>query len=122
MELSSVRVDVWTWSVRLYKTRSAASTACKAGHIRLNGKKAKPSQAVKIGDRIEALTGDRERILVVTKLLTKRVGAPLAVTCFDDHTPALPPKAERPSVPTRDRGAGRPTKRDRRLIERLRGH
>jgi ribosome-associated heat shock protein Hsp15 len=118
---TSVRVDVWTWSVRLYKTRSAATEAAKAGHIRVNGDRAKPAQPVKVGDEVRAFT-DREHIVFVKELLTKRVGAAIAAAAVDDRTPALPPKEERAAAIVRERGAGRPTKRDRRAIERLRGH
>ncbi|MFC4242080.1 RNA-binding S4 domain-containing protein [Gryllotalpicola reticulitermitis] len=118
---SSVRVDVWAWSVRLYKTRSAATDAAKAGHIRVNGERAKPAQPVKVGDEVRAVT-DREHIVFAKQLLTKRVGAAIAATAVDDRTPALPPKEERAAPVVRERGAGRPTKRDRRAIERLRGH
>ena len=117
---TTARADVWTSSVRLYKTRSAASSACRAGHVRINGAKAKPAQPVHVGDRVEALTAGGQRIVVVTRLIVKRVGAAVAVTCFEDHSPPPPPKEERLSVPQRDRGAGRPTKRDRRALDRLR--
>lgn len=120
-QASGVRVDVWTWSVRLYKTRSAATEAAKAGHIRVNGDRAKPAQPVKIGDEVRAFT-DREHIVFVKELLTKRVGAAIAQAAVDDRTPALPPKEERAAPVVRERGAGRPTKRERRAIERLRGH
>lgn len=118
---TSVRVDVWTWSVRLYKTRSAATDAAKAGHIRVNGERAKPAQPVKVGDEVRAVT-DREHIVFAKQLLTKRVGAAIAAAAVDDRTPVLPPKEERAAPVLRERGAGRPTKRDRRAIERLRGH
>lgn len=121
MAQDHARTDVWTWSVRLYRTRSLASAACKAGHVRLNGSKAKPSQPVHVGDRVEALTDGGLRIVVVGKIITKRVGAAIAAECYEDHTPAPPPKEERPLMPVRDRGSGRPTKRDRRLTDRLRG-
>ena len=117
----TARADVWVSSVRLYKSRSIASTECRAGHVRINGTKAKPSQPVTIGDRVEALTEGGLRIVVVTKIITKRVGAPVAVTCYDDRTPVAPPKEEVAIMPRRDRGAGRPTKRDRRALDRLRG-
>ncbi len=120
MELTSIRVDVWVWSVRLYKTRSEATAACKANHVSINDKKVKPSQAVHIGDRVEALTPGGLRTVVPTKLIAKRVGATVAAGCFVDHTPPPLPKEERGSVPMRDRGAGRPTKRDRRMLDRLR--
>ena len=120
MESSSVRADVWVWSVRLYKTRSDGTAACKAGHVRVNGKKAKPALPLRIGDRVEALTPGGERIVVATRLISKRVGAAVAVGCFVDHTPPPPPKEEVAALPRRDRGAGRPTKRDRRMMDKLR--
>lgn len=117
---STTRADIWTSSVRLYKSRSVAAAACRAGHVRINGSKVKPSHAVSIGDRIEALTDAGPRIAIVKKIIIKRVGASVAVECFDDLTPAAPPPEETPMMPRRDRGAGRPTKRDRRLLDRLR--
>lgn len=120
MEATTVRADVWTWAVRLYKTRSVASKACKAGHVRVNGVKVKPAQSLKAGDRIEALTDAGVRILVAKRLIKKRVGAAVAVECFEDLTPAPPPREEVALMPRRDRGAGRPTKRDRRAMDRLR--
>lgn len=118
----STRVDAWTWSVRLYKSRSEATSACRAGHVKVNGRKAKPALALQLGDRVEALTAAGPRVVVVTRLLTKRVGAAIAASCFEDHTPPPAPREVWAAVPTRDRGAGRPTKRDRRLLDRLRGH
>lgn len=120
MDPGSVRIDVWVWSVRLYKTRSEATAACKANHVSLNGKKVKPAQPVHVGDKVEALTPAGLRSVVPSRLIAKRVGATVAVTCFVDHTPPPLPKEERGSVPMRDRGAGRPTKRDRRMLDRLR--
>ncbi|KRC49796.1 hypothetical protein ASE16_14020 [Leifsonia sp. Root227] len=120
-EPASVRVDSWAWAVRLYKTRSAASTACKAGHLRVNGEKAKPATPVKIGDEVRARVGETERILIAKRLIVKRVGAAVAAECVDELTPPPPPKAEAPSAIVRERGAGRPTKRDRRILDQLRG-
>lgn len=120
-DLTQTRTDVWVSSVRLYRTRSIASAECKAGHVRVNGAKARPSQPIKIGDRVEALTAGGQRIVVVKRIIAKRVGAAVAVECYEDHTPPPPPKEEIPVLPRRDRGAGRPTKRDRRALDRLRG-
>jgi ribosome-associated heat shock protein Hsp15 len=120
-EPSSVRVDSWAWAVRLYKTRSAASAACKAGHVRVNGEKAKPAQTVRVGDEVRARVAETDRILIARKLIGKRVGATVAADCFDDRTPPPPPKAEAPLAVVRDRGAGRPTKRDRRILDQFRG-
>lgn len=115
---SSVRIDSWLWAVRVYKTRSAATTACRAGHVRVGGERAKASQPVRIGDDVRVRIAGFDRILVVRQLLTKRVGAPLAAEAAEDRTPVREPVA---LVAVRDRGAGRPTKRERRDIDRLRG-
>jgi ribosome-associated heat shock protein Hsp15 len=117
---TEVRLDVWVSSVRLFKTRSAASSACRGGHVAVNGRKAKPSTLVQIGDRVTALTPGGERIAVVRRLIEKRVGAAVALTCFEDLTPPPPPKEDVVVVAVRDRGAGRPTKRERRQLDRFR--
>lgn len=114
-----VRLDAWLWAVRIYKTRSAATTACRAGHVRLNGDPVKASQIVVPGDRIRVRKDGWDRELEVTGLISKRVGAPVAVKCYLDHTPPRE-KVVVPQVPIRDRGAGRPTKKDRREMDRLR--
>ncbi len=108
--------------MRLTKTRSDAAAACRGGHVRINGEAAKPSSPVRVGDHVEARVNQRERIVHVTRVITKRVGAPIAADCFDDHSPPLPERDTfRPLFAVRDRGAGRPTKRDRRQTDRLRG-
>ncbi|MEV4667810.1 RNA-binding S4 domain-containing protein [Microbacterium sp. LWO12-1.2] len=114
----SVRIDSWLWAVRAYKTRSAATTACRAGHIRLNGDKVKAAQPVRVGDEVRIRIAGFDRILIVRQLLVKRVGAPVAALAFDDRTPEREPQA---ALGLRDRGAGRPTKRERRDIDKLRG-
>lgn len=115
-----MRVDSWIWSVRLIKTRSAAASACRAGHVRVNGERAKPAQPVRAGDEIRLRYAGRERIVVVRQLLRKRVGAPVAVQAYLDNSPPPPAPADLAAVGVRRRGAGRPTKRDRRELERLR--
>ncbi|WP_265521731.1 RNA-binding S4 domain-containing protein [Oerskovia flava] len=121
MTRGSVRVDSWTWAVRLYKTRSQATAACRAGHVRVNGERAKPATTVKVGDEVVVRGGERERIVEVVKLLVKRVGATVAADAVIDRSPPPPPRELRVAVAQRDRGAGRPTKRERRDIDRLRG-
>jgi ribosome-associated heat shock protein Hsp15 len=121
-ELTSARIDAWLWAVRVFKTRSAATTACRAGHVRLNGDRAKAAALVRPGDEIRVRTSEGDRTVIVQRLLVKRVGAPVAQEAMIDRTPPPVPREERASVGERDRGAGRPTKRDRREIERLRGH
>ncbi|MFD6130125.1 RNA-binding S4 domain-containing protein [Streptomyces diastaticus] len=117
----SVRVDVWIWAVRLVRTRSAGASACRAGHVRVNGERAKPAQPVRVGDEIALRQGGRDRLVKVSTLLRKRVGAPVAVTAAVNTIPPLPPRGAVTPPGVRDRGAGRPTKRDRREMERLRG-
>jgi ribosome-associated heat shock protein Hsp15 len=115
------RVDSWIWSVRLAKSRSAASTACKGGHVRVNGVRVKPAHVIRPGDEVRVRQGDRDRIVIVTKVITKRVGAPVAAECYVDHSPPPPPREAVAPAGVRDRGAGRPTKRDRRSIDKLLG-
>lgn len=117
----SARVDAWLWAVRVFKTRSAATAGCRAGHVRVNGDRAKAAQAVRVGDEVRIRIHGFDRILTVRKLLVKRVSATEAASCFTDLTPPPLPREAMPIAPRRDRGAGRPTKRDRRELERLRG-
>jgi ribosome-associated heat shock protein Hsp15 len=117
--MESTRVDRWLWAVRLTKTRPDAAEACRGGHVRVNDRPAKPSTVVSPGDRVRARIGDRTRIVEVVRVIQKRVGAADAVTCYLDRTPP-PPLAVASPVAARDRGAGRPTKRDRRLLDQWR--
>lgn len=116
-----VRIDLWVWAVRIFKTRSDAATAVRAGHVKLNGSATKPAQQVVPGDRMRVWVNHRELDLEVLATVRKRVGAPVARTCYVDHSPPPPPKEILASQPRRDRGAGRPTKRERRELDRLRG-
>ncbi|MGW0612087.1 RNA-binding S4 domain-containing protein [Streptomyces sp. NPDC002788] len=117
----TVRVDSWIWAVRLVKTRSMGATACRGGHVRVNGERVKPAHAVRVGDEVRLRQEGRERIVVVTRLIRKRVGAPVAAQCYVDNSPPPPPREAVAPAGIRDRGTGRPTKRDRRELERLRG-
>lgn len=119
--ISSARVDSWVWAVRLMKTRSAATAACRAGHVRINGERAKAAQPVRVGDEVRVRIARLERIVQVRRLVLKRVGAPAAAECYLDSTPPPPPREGPPLLPTRERGAGRPTKRQRRETDRLMG-
>ena len=120
-EMQSVRLDSWIWAVRLFKTRSAAAAACRAGHVRVNGTPAKAGQRIGPDDEIRMRVGGLEKIVVVTRIVGKRVGAGVAAECMSDRSPPPPPKEILASVPRRDRGAGRPTKRERRELDKLRG-
>ncbi|MET4925160.1 RNA-binding S4 domain-containing protein [Streptomyces sp. PSRA5] len=118
----TVRADVWIWSVRLTKTRSQAASACRAGHVRVNGERVKPAYAIKPGDEIRLRHAERERVVVLTRVVRKRVGAPVAVQCYVDNSPPPPPREFAGPVAVRERGAGRPTKRERRVLDELHGH
>lgn len=118
--MEETRVDKWLWAVRLFKTRALATAACKGGHVRVNGTPAKPATPVRPADRVEAHVHGRDRILEVVRIIDKRVGAPVAAECLVDHTPPEPPQDQGAAVFTRERGAGRPTKRDRRQLDRFR--
>jgi ribosome-associated heat shock protein Hsp15 len=115
------RVDSWIWSVRLARTRSAASGACRAGHVRVNGMRVKPAHSVRAGDEVRLRQDGRERVVVVVRVIAKRAGAPVAAECYVDHSPPPPPREETVTVAARDRGTGRPTKRERRRIDKLLG-
>jgi len=114
-------VDSWLWSVRLTKTRSIASGACQAGHVRVNGARVKPAHLVRAGDEVRLRHGGRERVVVVARVIAKRAGAPVAAECYIDNSPPPPPREEVIPVAVRERGTGRPTKRERRSIEKLFG-
>lgn len=119
----TVRVDKYLWATRLYKTRTLAGEACRGGKVKMDGKAIKPSKEVKEGDIITVQTPDLVRTIQVKSLATNRVSAKLVEGLIDDITPKQENerveflrefKAER-----RQRGTGRPTKKDRREIDEL---
>lgn len=117
---ASVRIDKWLWAVRIYKTRSLATTACREGRVTIGGQAVKPSREVRINDLILAKNGDVTRTLRVLGLLEQRVGAPAAKEFMADLTPAS--EYEKPKDPAlqplfrRPKGMGRPTKKERRQM------
>ena len=112
------RIDRWLCAVRLVKTRPLATRLCEGGHVLVNGSTAKPSTKVRAGDRVEALIADRKRVVEVTLPIESRVGAPVAATCYVDHSPPVVPVAGPSMTPGPwDR---RTSKRLRREFERLR--
>lgn len=122
---ASARLDKWLWAVRVYKTRSDAAEACRGSAVRLNGSIAKPSAKVRVGDSIIARTKALTRTLHVTGLTENRVGAALVPNFLEDKTPESEyEKAREQRANARvftHKGGGRPTKKDRRDIERLIG-
>jgi ribosome-associated heat shock protein Hsp15 len=119
VDSSETRVDRWLWAVRLFKTRTDATDACKGGHVKINDGGAKPATMVRVGDQVAAFVHGRDRVVEVKRVIDKRVGASIAAECYVDHSPPAPPRdAVRPLF--RDPGSGRPTKRDRRQLDRFR--
>jgi ribosome-associated heat shock protein Hsp15 len=121
--VDSIRVDKWLWAARVFKTRSLASAACDGGKVDINREAVKPARRVRAGDRIEvSLPRGRRRILKVVAVGDRRGSAEAARALFEDLTPPEPPRARQAPPPFREPGAGRPTKRQRREIGRLRGY
>ena len=116
---ATVRLDKWLIASRMFKTRTLAQEACDGGHVTVNDHTAAPGRAVKSGDLVVAATPGGKRILRITGLAERRGPTELARTLYDDLTPPAPPSEE--PLALRDRGAGRPTKRDRRVLDRTRG-
>lgn len=125
--LEKVRVDKWLWSVRIFKSRTLATDACKSGKIRVDGDPAKPSALIERGQTVQVKKNGFNFEFKVVDLIQKRVGAPIAQTCYEDLTPAeeLNKFQEwfvgKAASERRERGAGRPTKRERRDIDRFKG-
>lgn len=120
-----MRMDKWLWCVRVFKTRRAATEACRLGRVTLNGKPARPARAVRAGDLIEARTAAYDRKLRVTGLIAGRVGPKRVPELLEDLTPKEELERGRKTaverVLGRSAGSGRPTKRERREIDRLIG-
>ena len=121
--MEEVRIDKYLWAIRVYKTRTDATDACKGGKVRVNGLDIKPSKAVKVGDTITARKGAVVYTYKVLQLIEKRQGAKLVPNYAENLTPEEELAKLRAPVETfflkRDRGAGRPTKKDRRQMEDL---
>jgi ribosome-associated heat shock protein Hsp15 len=114
------RLDLWLKLVCLFKHRTDATEACRGGHVKLNGQRVKPAATVKEGDVVEFYLAERFRKVIVTGLPTANISKETARTMYIDESPA-PPKADTLVPMARDRGAGRPTKKERRDIEKWRG-
>lgn len=121
--MSEVRIDKYLWSIRIYKTRSEATDACKGGKVKVNGSDIKPSKVVKVGDMITARKGPVTYTYRVLDLIDKRQGPKLVPNFAENLTPEEEIAKLRTPVETfflkRDRGAGRPTKKDRRQMDSL---
>lgn len=122
--MNKVRIDKWLWSIRIFKSRTLATDACKSGKVKIGETVAKPASGIGVGEVASVKKDGFTFQFKVLQLLEKRVGAPIAITCYEDVTP-LEEKQKytswylngSPSAERREKGAGRPTKKERREIE-----
>ena len=119
---ATVRIDKWLWAARCFKTRTQAQACCDAGHVQVNGEVVRSSRGVRPGDEVIALCPGGKRVLFVTCLAEKRGTTELAASLYEDRTPEepKPPVWDDPTIRIH-RGEGRPSKRDRRKLDRERG-
>lgn len=121
--MDAIRIDKWLWAVRLFKTRSQAADACKGGKIKIGGNNVKPAREVKVGEEISISLVVFMKTVRVKAILKNRVGAKLVPDYMEDLTPQSEYDKQKMhneiNIEYRDRGEGRPTKKQRRVIERL---
>ncbi len=121
--MDSIRIDKWLWTVRLFKTRSQAAEACKGGKVKISGQNAKPSRMVKVDEIIEIQSHGIKRNVKIIKIMKNRVAAKLVPELLEDMTSSEEyEKLEMIKLlnkEKRDRGTGRPTKKERRIISKL---
>ena len=116
------RIDKWLWHARVVRTRTAAAALVTAGNVRLNGERVTgASHPARAGDVVTVALDRAVRVMTVTGFAERRGDADAARLLFDDLTPAAPQNAADPIVAERDPGTGRPTKQERRAIDRLLG-
>jgi len=121
-DLTEVRIDKWLWAARCFKTRSMAGKACAAGHVKVDGNSVKASKAVRVGMNVDVRTPGGLRVLEIAALGDRRGPASEAQKLYVDHTPPPPPREAVDPQVYRDRGTGRPSKRDRRELRKIRGY
>lgn len=125
--MEKVRIDKWLWAVRIFKSRTLAGDTVRSGKVRINDLIVKPSTSVSVGDRVTVQKNGFNLEYEVLKLIEKRVGAPIAMACYTNHTPQEELNKYKDwfvgkgGTEFREKGAGRPTKRERRTIERFKG-
>jgi ribosome-associated heat shock protein Hsp15 len=122
--MEKVRIDKWLWSIRIFKSRTLATDACKGGRVKIDGETAKPSTLLTVGSVVAVKKDGFNLSFKALQLIEKRVGAPIAVTCYEDLTPAEEKnkyqawfEAAAPVPERREKGTGRPTKKERREID-----
>lgn len=124
--LVSIRIDKWLWAVRIFKTRTLAADACKGGKVKIADKQVKASRDIKVGDEIRIHQGVYSKTVKVTQVIKNRVSAKLAVDAVEDLTPQSEydklKMLHEVNYERRDRGIGRPTKKDQRTISKLKNN
>lgn len=115
----TMRIDTWLWATRHVKSRSQATSAARAGHVKINGESVKAAQKVRVGDEVRLRVEGFDCVLIVRKLLAKRLGYPFAKLCYEDLSEPRPRLGV--AFAQRERGSGRPTKKERRDMEKFRG-
>tara|TARA_B110000881_G_C18340260_1_gene396152 strand:+ start:299 stop:685 length:387 start_codon:yes stop_codon:yes gene_type:complete len=122
-QLPKIRIDKWLWAVRIFKTRAISTQACNSGKVKIEGKSIKPSRGIKLNETITVQKGIVKFVYEVTELIQKRVSAKIAIKSVNDLTTEKEKfkmkAASSQPVSLRDKGMGRPTKKDRRNIEKL---
>jgi len=116
----AVRADKWLWAARFFKTRGLAAAACTGGKVEVNDQPAKPARPLRPGDLLRVTLPAGKRVVKIVALAERRGPAPSARALYDDLTPPAPPRVRMAQPAHRAPGAGRPTKRERRLLDRLR--
>lgn len=121
--MNTTRLDKWLWTVRLFKTRSQATEACRGGKVKMSGVNAKPSKEIKAGDQIDIVQNGIRKSVRVRQIVKNRVGAKLVPEIMEDLTPVEEYEklemARKINSERRQKGLGRPSKKDRRNIDRL---
>ena len=122
---AKIRIDKWLWAIRVFKTRSLANDACQSGKVKMNNGRVKPSRTIQIGDRITVQKGFIKFDYEVSGIIEKRVSATIAQQNYVDHTPEEELIKQKSNLFSaqyhREKGQGRPTKKDRRDLDKLLG-
>jgi len=123
-EKHNTRIDKWLWAVRIIKTRAMATEVCAGGKVKINDIAVKASRKIQVGDVIQVRKGVVKHIYCVLKIAEKRMGAKLVPDFLEDMTPkeelAKLQSAQTQPIQTREKGQGRPTKRERRNMDKFR--
>ena len=123
-EKHNTRIDKWLWAVRIFKTQAMATEACAGGKVKINDTAVKASRKIQAGDVIQVRKGVAKHLYCVLKIAEKRMGAKLVPNFLDDITPdeelAKLKSSQKQSIQIREKGQGRPTKRERRMMDQLR--